>query len=86
MIRPRTLPDGSIVFPNRGNPPNEVPGYVRDPNDKFHFILDYEEECKFRKTRIYTMPCGKIGIEVKCEKLDKNATPFVCNSCLEGEP
>lgn len=85
MTRPRTMSDGSIIFPNRGSPPTHVPGFIKDPKDPFHFFLDFEEDCKFRQYIQFTMPCGKVGIEFKCTKFNRSVNTLFCNSCFEGE-
>ncbi len=76
----RVLPNGDIVFPKRGSPPRDIPGYVRDPGDPYVFNLDLES-CEHRCFRHYLRPCGKTGTTMYCNKFNKSITAQNCLDC-----
>jgi hypothetical protein len=48
-MKPRTMADGSIMYPNRGVIPKAPEGYIQDPNDPYHFYQEEHHAKKFRK-------------------------------------
>jgi hypothetical protein len=83
MIRYREYDDGTRVFPPRGNPPAEMPGYIRDEGNPFVFypILP---ECELRVQQyVLTQCCGKQHAYWAC-KADGLAGYRKCSQCTES--
>lgn len=78
-----TLPNGDIIYPQRGPPPkNEPPGYTRDQNNPYLFHMDYDD-CIHRKERRFVQPCGRVKRSDWCELKGRVVTPLFCSSCME---
>lgn len=83
----RTLPDGSIVFPTRGNPPcnPDESKYERDSGDPFHFRLRLKP-CNQRITVDKIIPRCRKRIFVQQCALDKEIVDYVtCELCIVME-
>jgi hypothetical protein len=76
------LVDGSIIFPHRGNPPMEVPGFEVDPGDPYRFF-PVLPACKKRVFKKLQVPCCKDLMNITCcEKYDiPMVTPQYCFEC-----
>jgi hypothetical protein len=75
-----TLPDGRLMYPQRGSPPRVPDGYDRDPTNPFIMIPCYED-CSQRTTSPVIMPCGKVNHRPWCKLHNCEATPLTCESC-----
>lgn len=73
------MPDGSIAFPARGEPPKQVSGYKRT-NDPLVWVPDLEPCCK-RQFPKRVKPCGKIDYPMVCVELNQIITYKVCEEC-----
>jgi hypothetical protein len=84
MPRPREEPDGSLIYPRRGDPPPLKEGFYRDPGNQF-ILRPNMPECEFRRegsrgcdtcstspTTFFT--CTK-GYEV---------SPRLCDACIKS--
>lgn len=68
--RPRTQPDGSIVYPKKGwEPPPPIEGYERDPGNKWRFVPKWPE-CEFRQKIMLRKPCGAVDVKMVCKCVD----------------
>jgi hypothetical protein len=71
--------DGSLIYPNRGEPPELPAGFKRDPGDPFHLIPDLicpNQEQQFRK-----LSCGKLRPVIYCTYLKQIITEDICLTC-----
>lgn len=86
-MRPRVLDNGQVIYPVRGNPPPDMPGYVRDPGNPYVFIPIWPP-CKFRGVGERTCDCPadiplkfytcQLGIHIigdVCKRCDKRVEP-----------
>lgn len=73
-----TLSNGALLFGS--DPPTEVPGYVRDKNNRYVFHPDMEP-CKFRRKQVFHKPCGKISMCWFCDHFNKEIRPVDCQEC-----
>ena len=80
----RVSDDGTLIYPRRGKPPDEMPGYVRNPADKYQLIPEVDT-CKHRRTDKYIRPCGKIGCHWFCTLHKRQVNVPICNNCQESE-
>lgn len=85
--RPRILPDKSIVYPTKGvEPPPDVEGYVRDPQNSFRFIPKWFS-CDYRVQSQFIKSCGNVTIKAFCGHPDSpvgqgnEVTLPICESC-----
>lgn len=79
MSNYRTLSDGRIWFPVRGNPPDCPAGYQRT-SDPFIFepiIID----CKYRTEKDFYQPCGRMYIKLFCLKYNLFINRGICANC-----
>ncbi len=76
----KKLPNGDIVFPKRGDPPDCPDGYYRDKGDPFKFHLDVPD-CLHREIKTFIKPCKKIGLCMWCTHFAKEVNSIVCNDC-----
>ncbi len=64
--RPRLMGD-MIIYPKRGwEPPPDIEGYERDPNDLWRFKCVWPA-CKFRHTVQVMRQCGSIDFDTNCQ-------------------
>lgn len=64
--RPRSMSDGSIVFPRKGaEPPPDIDGFVRDPGDAWRFKKLWMS-CPYRIQNQFLKSCGSVGILSIC--------------------
>lgn len=62
--------DGSIRYEHEGEPPRDINGYKRDPNDPFHFVPLWPE-CSLRHgVGVRYANCGCIDIIMRCNNPD----------------
>jgi len=76
----RQLPDGRLIFPNRGTPPTPAYGYEADPQDPYIHVPIYEA-CDHRTEITYKTSCGRLCGRKWCKLHDKEATPETCEDC-----
>lgn len=79
----RIMPDGSVVYVKKGwEPPPDIPGYRRDPNDKWKF-LPLWVPCKTRAQVKQMKPCGAITVLTVCTngECPKHQQPLVLTDC-----
>lgn len=84
MSEPRVQDDGTLVFPVRGEPPPERPGYTRDPHNAY-VLRPNLIECQFRVGQYLILPCcpdQKIFYWA-CQKGYK-VTPKECEDCVKS--
>ena len=82
MTGARLLENGDLLFPARGNPPNDnIPGYSRDPQDPYLFRLQIDN-CKHREMKTTLRPCGKVRAVMWCSALSEETNALKCDSCL----
>jgi hypothetical protein len=70
----------TLVFPNRGDPPPDQPGYTRDPGNPYVFHMTWIP-CVLR---VIVIPCQNCPgqTELKyCDRFDKPAEQNECNTC-----
>jgi len=87
----RGNPDGSIVY-ERDNPepPKDINGYERDPNDPYRFVSLWPV-CLFRyATGIRLVLCGCINIITRCNNPQAplfchRVTHIQCRDCQERQ-
>ena len=84
MSKPRINPDGSLSYPQRGNPPPIVQGYRRDPGDAYRLVLEFPE-CPFlvREERRRRPGCNKIIVVHSCAK-GYNPSHDACTDCIKS--
>lgn len=82
-MRPRhiQLQDGSIMFLPKGNPPTQVDGFVRDPQNEFHFIPNMPP-CTLRVLISKILPCKKVLISDGCQ-LGHTVSFAQCSGCKD---
>jgi hypothetical protein len=83
MTRYREYDDGTRVFPVRGKPPPEMPGFERDSGNPFvmHPILP---QCPIRiSQQIITECCGRVHSYWACQA-GGLATYKHCKRCTES--
>lgn len=74
----RELDDGSRMFPSRGKPPPEQPGFMRDPGNAF-ILRPIFPDCPLRKQQsIFTECCDKEIRYWACEA----GVKVTYNNCL----
>jgi len=81
-------PDGTIVYAqdDRWEPPRDIEGYKRDPNDAWRFKPQWLP-CAWRKYIGKTLPnCGCLGLEVECyakgtDTYGKQVSYIICKDC-----
>lgn len=83
-MRFRKLPNGDLVVPARGEPPEAPAGYEQDPKDKYHYKLILEP-CVYRNTVLIQSPCKKIRCFFECSLFNKQVNASICNDCLDLE-
>jgi hypothetical protein len=66
------------VFPQRGEPPPDQPGYYRDPGNPYVFRLNWIP-CQHRV--IKKLPCGGCGTGHWCDLFDIKVNQHTCNPC-----
>lgn len=77
----RVLPNGDLIFPHKGNPPNDnIPGYRRDPQDPFHFFVELDQ-CDYREMKVTVKPCGKTRTVMWCNLYQLEVNGYRCDSC-----
>lgn len=86
--RPRIMPDGTITYPRKGiEPPPDIVGYLRDPNDSFSFLPKWFA-CVFRVQNQYVKACGNVTIKSYCgnseyaEGQGSEVTLTICEACI----
>lgn len=86
FVKPRSMSDGSVVYPTRGSPPPDLAGYSRDPGNPFHFLPIWPE-CANRQEGQYTSPCCPENIlRFKICLKGFEATLDKCKKCIaEGK-
>jgi hypothetical protein len=79
----RELDDGSRVYPIRGDPPPDIPGYSRDPGNQYR-LIPFMPECSFRKQGIFVPDCcpDKAIVFYRCDKGFK-VTGLECQNCIK---
>jgi hypothetical protein len=81
MSRFRVLPNGDLIFPEKGNPPNDnIPGYRRDPANPFYFFMEMED-CSSREMKVVVKPCGKTRSVMWCNLYHLEVNAYKCESC-----
>jgi len=90
-IRPRRMPDGSLVYPKRGwEPPPSIMGYHRKSNDPktvdaWVFIPDFDF-CEYRiEEEIKREGCGCITYTYVCGCPQETRTSTACKTCILNE-
>ena len=78
----RKLPNGDLIVPARGEPPEAPAGYERDPRDKYRYNLVLEP-CKYRETVLLQSPCKKIRCFFNCTLHSKQVNASICDDCLD---
>jgi len=84
MSRYRTLFNGDIVFPKKGNIHPKAPeGFMPDPADPWimHPIM---KECKYRTYKNIPTPCGAKHYVFFCDIDDFVTNYFNCERCERG--
>lgn len=76
----RTLDNGDLVFPRRGPPPAEVPGYERDPRDPYVFKAAFIP-CRYRTNALTVLPCGKLSCSWFCQLKGITVSVPSCDAC-----
>lgn len=79
MPRMRRMPDGSVIFPARGEPPETPAGFKRDPYDAFHFIPDLP--CLFQEQQTRKKSCGKLVPVIWCSHRQQLIHEDICMTC-----
>jgi hypothetical protein len=72
-----------LIFPHRGDPPPDQPGYERDPGNPYVFHLSWKE-CRHREWRKSCGGCGKQTYPW-CLHYDKPLDRVTCHSCSERD-
>ena len=86
MSRPRYLPNGDVVFPNRGKPPVIVPGYFQDDKDPWLWHPDFVE-CNHREQKLLRKPCNQEPVGYRtytaywCNHFKKEVNAAFCSRC-----
>lgn len=80
----REQDDGSRVFPTRGDPPLEVPGFQRDPGNQYR-LIPIMPPCQFRKEGWFAPECcpDKKVTFYQCEKGYK-VNGLECQNCIRS--
>jgi len=79
--RPRTMMNGDLVFPQRGEPPKQVPGYMIDEHIPFVQHRIYKD-CEQRYYKDVSSACCKGTKRVYFCKLDDFVTNYIrCGQC-----
>lgn len=85
----RTMEDGSVHFPRRGNPPAAEPlemlGLTRDKNDPYVFRPTLPV-CRHLSNVSVTLPCGKVRVNYWCKHFSSETNPMKCKDCLSKAP
>lgn len=83
--RVRVSDDGTIMHPQRGTPPSEVPeGYYRDPKNPFLFRL-LLPSCTHQESGTVDTPCcGPVDMAV-CGKYKRRTDALSCLNCIKNE-
>lgn len=79
----REYPDGRIVFPIKGKPPPDIPGYERVPGNKYVFrpILI---QCDYRQTKKLKVACCATEITYYTCSHGWKVTRRECQRCVES--
>lgn len=82
----RIQPDGSIILPKRGIPPDcNLEGYEVDEQDPYRWNLKLVE-CRFRTPdKPFKCANGRIGKADFCELLQIKTTRAICYNCPKRE-
>lgn len=82
----RTLPNGDIIFPQRGKPPKIVPGYYQDDKDVWLWHPDVDD-CKYREKLTINKPCRndprgyKEQVIIRCKYFNEDISLARCQNC-----
>lgn len=79
-MKVQILEDGSLAFPKRGLPPDDMPGYVRDLGDQYLFHPKIPE-CIHRQIITNVLPCGRCHTVWRCDKLNSLTSVKQCRDC-----
>ena len=74
------LTNGDIVYPERGEPPQLIEGYVRDSGNPYVLILQYVT-CQHRKSFQQRFPCGRCKLINYCNILEQEINAQICKNC-----
>ena len=79
----RVLPSGTIIYPNRGNPPKVPDGYIADPGNPFQFkpIL---QDCTSREFKEPSKRCCNQARYMYCQRLERRVVQRTCMDCDEA--
>jgi len=83
--------DGSITYEQEDDPPRDINGYKRDPDNPWHFIPLWPE-CKLRHgTGVRYANCGCIDIIMRCSNPDtvqfgNRVSHEQCQNCQGRKP
>ena len=75
----RRLSSGTLIFPHRGNPPQDRAGYTRDPGDAFVFF-PILVDCTNRERRQDKRGCCNSQY-LYCTALGRRIVPATCEMC-----
>lgn len=85
--RARFQPDGSVIYPKKGNePPPDLDGFERDPGNAWRFKPLWKS-CAHRMQNQYLKSCGALGIISFCTHPDgptdnqREVDYDVCSQC-----
>lgn len=73
------LPDGTIMYPNRGPPPPVPEGYERAGNDPY-VLRPKIPDCSLRDEESRLLPCGKTVTYLRCSR-GFQASNLDCSQC-----
>jgi hypothetical protein len=68
------------LFPMRGDPPPDQPGYTRDPGQPFIFRMTWIP-CTARKDITLCKACPGSVIDHQCDHFKKQVDQNVCKAC-----
>jgi len=79
----RVLPSGTIIYPNRGNPPKVPDGYIADPGNPY-ILRPKAPDCKYREIKQATSKCCNQAHWFYCTHFKKRVVNMTCRSCNEA--
>ena len=74
------LDNGDLIYVGPGKPPKIVDGYDTDPEQP-HLYHPAWEPCKFRCTKPFKCPAGRITLTPYCDKLEEITNASKCGAC-----
>lgn len=74
----------TLMFPRRGDPPPDQPGYLREPGDPFIFHMIWVP-CAHRFNNNKCGPCGAGKGSPWCKLIDIPVDQPTCKECKEDK-